>query len=165
MPSPDRIANDVHFVGATTFLGSVAMPDGSITSDMISSNLIDATKLRRRLSHKYFQDGTIADSKETIHIVYGNTGTLIGFQVAVTEVVTTSNSIVDVDLLVNGSSVLSAVVQITNSHSVYEVVLGTITTTALVQGDVIEIDIDATVYSGTLPVGLVVITTQDEDPA
>ncbi len=66
-------------------------------------------------------------------------GTLHSFRATMTTTGTTGNS--DFDLLVNGSSVLSAAVNITNSDADNIVTTGTISSTALAAGDRVTIKV------------------------
>lgn len=63
---------------------------------------------------------------------------------------------VDVDLLKNGSSILSSAIQLTDADSARELKDGTsnLTSTTLAAGDVLELDFTATAGGGTLADGV-----------
>jgi len=166
MATPNKIHQDVMYYGAVKYLSTLEMPNNSITSDMISTtDPIVSTKLQRRIAHKYFQDGTIADDQEGMHIVYGSTGILVGFECCITETAIVGDSTVNVDLWLNGSTILTGTVNFTSAHAVRTVLTATFSALPLADDDVLEVEVDATVSSGTLPVGLLCILTHDEDAA
>ena len=58
------------------------------------------------------------------------------------------------DLLKNSVSILTAAITLDSGQNAYQLVAGTIDTTALAVGDVLEIDITATAGGGTLGKGV-----------
>ena len=128
-------------------------PAGSISDAAIAAGAaIAATKMKHQHHLTYAQDSgaTAADEERVIHVVYGATGTSVSFEVGCI-VTNDGECTITIDLLKNGTTVLSAAPVITSSHSAYELVTGTIGTASLVDGDVLEITI---VTAGTDTVGL-----------
>ena len=72
---------------------------------------------------------------------------------------------VTIDLQKNGVSVLSAVINITSALAANVYIDASITTTTYVADDVFKIVITATAGGGTLPTGLYVQLTTDENPS
>ena len=65
---------------------------------------------------------------------------------------------VTVDLRKNGTTILSGVITLNNTHVAYAEVAGTISSARYVTGDVFEIVLTATAGGGTLPQGVYVNT-------
>jgi hypothetical protein len=69
---------------------------------------------------------------------------------------------ITVDLKKNGTSVLSAPITLNSSSTAYVVQSGTVTTTSLVAGDVLEVVVTATAGGGTLGNGVFAVAQVDE---
>lgn len=132
--------------------GTIQMPSGAITNDNISGDSgaeIDADKLQ----HVY-KPGTNFDlaiggtpaTREEIVFVASTAGTIRAFHALLNDTGTSTS--VSFDLKVNGSSVLSATVDITHSTSDRDVVDGTISSPSLAVGDVVSIAMTATSTTG-----------------
>lgn len=157
-----RIEGDHHFVGTVTG-ASLTPSDSTITNAKVAAAAaIAADKMEHRWRKTFSQDGLPAAETHVIHIVRGATGTINEFAVTLGEAKLSSGT-VDVDLLKNGSSVLSAAVQLDSADALYDVLTGTISSASVVVDDVLVINI--TVSSPVGAAGLGVQLEIDEDPA
>jgi hypothetical protein len=142
-------------------------PVGSVVNGSIAAAAgIAATKLEHPIRCTVAQESGTASTDQTlvVHSVYGATGTLIAFEVGcVTPPV--GAAVVEVDLKVNGSSVLSAAVQLTSATAAYTPAAGTISSADLSDGDCIEIEIDETTGGGTQAEGVYANVVIHEDAA
>lgn len=160
-----RLDGDVYVVGnlnsRTRTYPALSITDAAIAA----AAAIGAAKQIHRHHLTYAQDSgaTAADEERVIHVVYGATGTSVSFEVGCI-VTNDGECTITIDLLKNGTTVLSSAPVITSSHSAYELVTGTIGTSTLSDGDVLEITI---VTSGTDTVGLGAFCSLvlNEDPA
>ena len=95
--------------------------------------------------------GIQSDDTRVIHVVKGATGTIVSFSAgAITACV--GDASVDVDLYLNGVSVLSAAITLDNTDSDYDVTEGTLSTTAVTSDDVLSVVV--TIDNGTYPAGV-----------
>ena len=97
------------------------------------------------------------DERRCVHNVLGVTASLISVRAGVL-VAAAGNSTVTVDVYKNGSTVLSSVITLNSSTVIRTETSGTLSTspTSLAVGDCLEVVIDATVGTGTLPQGVYV---------
>ena len=145
MTTPSRFEGDAYFTGSVSAKEVVLSP-GSVTNAKVGAGAgIVATKLEHQYEKGYAQesDTVSTDEARPIHAVYGATGTVIAFQVGSIVPPNGAGAEVTVDLLKNGTTILTSAVVLTTSHTARQVVAGVIGTTALVVGDVLEIDIVA----------------------
>jgi len=141
MAEPSRIIGEQHFMDDVVFNDTVTLPDSTVTNAKVSASAaIAATKLEHQTSKTYAQpsDQTAAFDSQVIHTVYGSTGTIVAFEVGAV-VACTSTSTVDVDLHKNGTSILSSPVEIDSADTAYTLVSGTVSTSTLADGDVLEV--------------------------
>jgi len=159
--------DNVVFRGTATFLGATNIPAGTITDAMVAAA---AGVAYSKLEHQHRcvvaqeSDTSAADETHVAHVVVGTAGTLLEFKIGAV-VANVGAAVVDVDLLKNGVSVLSAPVQIDNGDAAYALVAGTISDTTLAAGDVLEVDIDGTIGGGTLAKGVFAYIDLKEDAA
>jgi len=146
--------------------GPNTIHDPMIVTPTAPGNAIGANKTiqRHRISYAQESATSAADEARVLHVVRGVTGTVLAFDVGCV-VANIGVAIVEVDLLLNGVTMLSAVVEINVGHAAYEIVGGTLASTALVVDDVLEVSIDGTAGAGTLGKGVFAIVTLDETPA
>ncbi len=147
-----RLQGDL-FVPGNIGCRTLTIPAGTVLNAAVGSGAaIAATKLIHQHVKGYAQDSgaTAADEERVIHVVYGTTGTSIAFECGC--VVTNSGECtVTFDVLKNGTTILAAAAEVNSNHTAYELVTATVSTTALVAGDVLEITIAT---AGTNTVGL-----------
>jgi len=91
---------------------------------------------QHRYCHSQGSKETVRKEEGIFHVVYGETGTVLMCEAGIT-IACTGAPTVEVDLLKNGVSILTAVIEIDNADVAYTPVAGTIATTALVDGDVL----------------------------
>ena len=122
-----------------------------LDGDVSSGANIAASKLQQQrfLSTSFNLDrGDTPVATHSTVCIASNAGTLKTFTCSLADTGTTTN--VNFDLKVNGSSVLTAVVNITNSETDDQGYGGTITSSAISAGDVISIDLAVTTSTGAL---------------
>lgn len=137
-------------MGISRLVGQLNIGPGEVGDSEVAS---DADVAASKLEHRY-KCGTNFDlaiggtpvAREEIVFVAQVACTLKIFEAMLNDTGTSTD--VDFDLKVNGSSVLSSTVNITNSNSDREVVEGTISSTALSAGDVVSIELATTSTTG-----------------
>lgn len=135
---------------------SITLPAGSIgNTDIEAAAGIVVSKLQQQRVFEYRQVGTSVTETVPLGIARGTTGTTVDVVVA-SLVAPLSGATVTVDVKKNGTAILSGVVTLNDTHSNYEVVVGTISVTAVADEDVFEAVITATVGGGTLPTGVMI---------
>ncbi len=140
------------------------VPAQTITDAAISATAgIAAGKLQHQHQPVVAQPIGLAAADETrvIHVVRGTAGQAYAFAAGCV-VANVGDSKVEVDLLKNGASILSAKIEINSGHANRAVVAGTIPSGTLAAGDVLEVAIDATVGTGTLGQGTFAVLTVRE---
>jgi hypothetical protein len=148
-------------VQATT----LAIPSGTVVNAGISASAaIDPTKMIQRHTLTVSQESGTSSSDEVwpAHSVFA-TGTLRNFEAGSVAVAVGSDA-VDVDLLVNGASILSAPITLNSSSVIRTPQVATIDTAALADGDLIEVSIDFTDGGGTPAQGVYATLIWDEQP-
>jgi hypothetical protein len=135
--------------------GTATLGDGSIDDDAVAVDAgIQATKLQHQHRAKFAQPNSAATTEtKVIHVVKGATGIVNEFK-AGSIAVAVGNSTVTLDLKKNGVSMLTGVITLDNANTVYIVEAGTLSSTALVAGDVLTVVAVATIGTGTLPTGV-----------
>jgi len=119
------------------------VPAETITNAMVSSSAaITAAKLQHQHQVCHGQPNTAAaDETRVLHVVRGAIGEALSF-VAGSIAKAIDNAICTVDLKKNGASILSSVITLDSAN------------TNRVAGDVLEVVIDGTIGTGTLPTGV-----------
>lgn len=161
-----RIPTDVYVAGNLNAT-SMTFPAGSVgNADIEAATGISASKQQHCFRKVYSQesDTTASDLTRVIHVVTGTSGTLVAVEAGAV-VASGGTDVVDVDLLVNGTTCLSAVIRVDNGDAAYAKVAGTVGTAALSAGDVLEIDINATAGDTSLPKGVFCSVSWLEDYA
>jgi len=159
-----RIEEPGQFRGTVVFL-DLKPNDGSIKKEHVEAGAgIEASKLEHQHRAVYAQESatSAADEARTVHVVHGTAGTLLAFK-AGSVVANIGDSEIAVDLLVNGVSVLTAVITLDSGDAAYAVVAGVIDDDTLSAGDVIEVSVDGTVGTGTLGKGVFAYVDLEED--
>lgn len=161
-----RIEGNVHVTGGLS-ANSMTIPSGSVDNAKIAAGAdISASKLEHQHQITLAQDNGSAATAQTrvVHVVYGTAGTLVAVQ-AGCETPCVGDSTIDVDVHKNGSSILSAAIELSSSESAYELVDGTIATATLAADDVLEVVISVTAGTGTLGQGVFANLVVREDAA
>lgn len=139
-------------------------PAGSITNNAIAAATgIDATKLDHQYQkiHGQARGAINFAERKVLHVVHGATAEVVTFKCGNT-VATTAGSSTTIDLLKNGTTILTATTVLNETNTAYtmEAAAG-FTSTALVQGDVLEVNV--TVSGGAPGNGLFCLLTVRED--
>lgn len=155
-----------YLVTGALVANSVNSRTGSITDAMIAALAgLQASKLQHQYEPEYAQ--TFASNatveRKVVHVVRGASATLVEFQVgASTAAIGAATA--TIDLLKNGSTMLTAAVSLTSATAAFALLAGTLASTALVAGDVLEVNVSAAVAGGgTLAKGLFAEFTIRED--
>lgn len=159
-----QIYGDQNFKGNVT-LSSVTLPDGCVDDDAVAAGAsIAADKLRHQYLPTYAQANTAAvDETRVIHVVHGTTGEVTAF-VAGSIAKAVGDATCTVDLKKNGTTVLTAPITLDSGNTNRVAEAGTISgTVTLAVGDVLEVVIDGTIGTGTLPTGVFCSATVVED--
>lgn len=160
-----RIEGDIHFTGTVT-AGSLIPSSGTVTNAAVSGSAgIVATKLQQQRVVTYSQESTTdaAVERKVIHVVNGATGTVVSFKAgSVTAAVSSGNAVVD--LLKNGTTILSSPITLDNVNTTYVLESASgFASTSLVVGDVLEFKI--TSVASTKPKGVFCQLVLTEDPS
>lgn len=133
---------------------SISLPNGSITDTTISSfAAISAAKLQHQHQPCGGQPNTAAaDETRALHVAQA-VGTVEGFS-AGSIVKAIGDATVTIDLHKNGVSILDSPITLNSSSANRVAQAATIDGGNLVAGDLLEVVIDATIGTGTLPTGL-----------
>lgn len=163
-----RIEGSLH-VNGTLSAASFNPPDSTITRNAqiaTTSDPIGTDKVKHRHTITLALTDHATDSaviRKVVHIVKGATATIESFVAGVT-VAATATGECDVDLKVNGTSVLSADIKLDSANAAFSDEAGTVTSPNLVAGDVVEMAIDATTGANK-PKGVHATVVIDEAPA
>ena len=135
-----RLDGDYHFTGAVT-MNEMNIPAGTIVNtDVAAGAAISASKLESRLELTYAQDRDAMAHRAShiIHSGYGATGDIIAFE-AGCAVIGGAGASVDVDLLLNGTSVLSAAITLDSSNTALTPEEATLATLIYADGGTFEV--------------------------
>lgn len=144
------------YVSGNLSAKTMSIPADTVDNEDVKANAnFAATKLEHQHQKVYAQESDAAASAEdrVIHIVYGTSGQVVGFE-AGSVVACIGDSTITIDLHKNGASILTAPITLDNSNSAYTPEEGTINTSSLSDGDVLEVVITVNAGSGTLGKGV-----------
>lgn len=160
---PESVWQGDHFVNGNFRATSMTLPAGGVSNSQVAAGAgLDTSKLNHRHRFRYSQPNTTATTEtKAIGYVYGATGTLIAFHVG-SIVPNLTTATVTVNLLKNGVSMLTAAVTLNNANTARVSVTGSLASTALVTGDLLEVVVTATAAGGTLATGVYAFATVDE---
>jgi len=167
MATVNQIDGDVIVRGGLRVTGSLTGCADSITDAMVESAAgLDASKLEHNHRAIYAQESatTTTSGAWTMHVVAGATGTLKSFA-AGTVVLNIGAATVTVDLLKNGVSILTAAFILDSSNTAYILEAGTLSSTSVVVGDVLEVKTTAAADGGTVSKGFFAVLDLYEDAA
>lgn len=154
------VASDL-YVNGQLAARTMSIPNGAVDNTAVEAAAgIEASKLEHRFQIVYCQDQIAYADQRVVHVVHGATGDIIAFK-AGSVGVCTSSATMTVDLLVNGSSVLSSAIVLDSSNTTRVVEAATVSSTALVVGDVLEVSV--AVSGTTLGNGLFAVVVMNED--
>lgn len=166
----DKTYNDKVFYGDVTFAGDVNLPDGVVDNADINSDADIAYSKLQHVHHCVIEqaNGSAVADQESIVFIATAPCTILAVEIMILTAAA-GDSTVDVDVKKSTgggafSSILSAAEQIDSTTVVRTLVEATLSgTPTLADGDAIEIVIDATVGTGTLPQGIIVDVTIAEE--
>lgn len=141
-----RIDGDLHVKGSISCAGALAIPSGTVTDDdVVAAAGIAASKLGHQFvkHHSQETDTKTAAGSYVIHTVYGTTNTIQGFEAGSTTLCT-GTAAITVDLVLwragTSASVLDSVITLdVDNLVVYLPEVGTVKTSALVDGDTLQV--------------------------
>ena len=165
MAQTNRITGDTVFVDRLIPQGGIDLPANAVGDDEFKiADPLSAEKQQHQHEKTYAQASaaTAAAESRVVHVVHGATGELIAF-VAGLVGPCVGDSTVSVNLKKNGTTVLSSVVTLDSGDAARATVAGTLSTTALVAGDVLEVTVTVSAGTGTLGTGVFAHVTLHED--
>lgn len=148
---------------------NVVLPANSVGDNQFDADdPLSTTNQRHQHRGRLTQaHGTAAtDERRVVHVARA-AGTVTGVQAGAV-VAATGDSTVTVDVLKNGTTVLTGVITLDSGDAAYAEVSGTVVTTGAedyAAGDVFEVVINATVGTGVLSQGVYADVVFDEGPA
>jgi hypothetical protein len=166
MPQAGYLYGDLQIQGSLYVQGGFTPPANSIVdASVAASAAVAATKLQHQHRAIYAQGSstTAAAATQVIFAVFGATGTVVNFEAGAV-VPNVGAATCTVDLKKNGTSILGAAISLSSSQTARQLVAATISNTALVAGDVLEVVVTATAGGGTLAQGLFATLTVNEMP-
>lgn len=143
MALTNRISGDVVIDGALVLTGALTAPAGSLTNAMIAAAAgIDASKLDSHRNVPAYVAGTPTSSVILAYRV-PSTGTITSFWAGCITVPTGSATCA-VNLKKNGTTCLSATVDLDSSSVAYTSEEGTLTVTSVVEDDILTVELTVT---------------------
>lgn len=167
MATVNRITGDTVFVDRLIPQGGIDLSTNCVGDEQFkTSSPLAAEKQQHQYTKTYAQASatTAAAESRVVHVVRGATAEIIAF-VAGLVGACVGDATVSLNLKKNGTTVLSSVVTLNNGHSARQTVAGTLSTTALVAGDVLEVTVTVSAGTGTLGTGAFAQVTLHEDSA
>ncbi|KKK47116.1 hypothetical protein LCGC14_3158430, partial [marine sediment metagenome] len=158
---------NVHVTGTLT-ANVLAPTTGTVTSDMIVAGVtqqgLAATKLEQMRSITYAQpiDSVTIDQTVVLTLIYGVAGAVVSVR-AGSITPCTGNATVDIDVLKDGTTILSAAIALNNAGVAYTPKSGVIAVSAIAAGDVLTVDISPTVGTGVIATGIYINVVYTED--
>lgn len=158
-----RVESDLH-VGGRLSAQSMTLPTGTVIDASIPAGAnVSSDKLQHRHRCVFNQvHGSVAVTERRPVFWALSVGTIRRIKVG-SVVVNVGAATITVDIRKNGTTILTAIVTLDSGNTVYIAEDGTMTSAALVAGDVLEVVVVATAGGGTLGQGLFVVIDVDED--
>lgn len=145
---------------------SLTLPYNCVGDNQISASagLIAYNKTQKQRACRYTQKygSAVVSERSGIHIGVGS-GSISTF-FGTLSVACAGAATVTVDLLKNGTTVLSGVITLNSGVSAFTYALGTIASANYAAGDVFEVNVTATAGGGTIGQGLTVMLYTNENP-
>lgn len=174
MAEPSRVIGDVVFADDVTFVGTAALPDGTVTNAAVNASAaIAASKLVHRypLSYSQANGADVASQTMLLHVMRA-AGEVVSIEARVTTAPTGGDKAFTVDVLkaADGSgswtSLLSSVITFNSSDSNDTLEVGTlIGSPTLADGNAIRVVVSASGSTGSQGQGLVVTVNVNENPS
>ena len=163
MATRNELSGDYNCTGTWNFSGTHLIPAGTIrNADVSASAAIAATKLEHQFPVSVMLFGpavSVAALTQTIYTVRGATGTIVGFEAWISVVADDASRTIDVDLQKSTAggafaTVCSASSDFTNASTVRVPVAATLSSSSLVDGDLLQIVVSVAGGSGNQATGL-----------
>lgn len=122
------------------------------------------TKLQQKHQPVYSQAGTAAAETRVVHVVLGASGTLVSVAACLVTACT-GDATVTVDLQKNGTTILTAPLELGSGVAAFDLATGTIDAEDLEADDVLTAVVTVDAGTGALGTGLAVVLEIAEDPA
>lgn len=149
-----RIEGNLTYQGAVSYQGTVTLPSETVTNANIRTAAgISADKLEHQFSPVLSQSGTAVGETKVVHVVNGETATVLDFSAGMIAHCT-GDATVTLDLKKNGVSILTGTVGLSSAQSNYQTVAATIASAGLVAGDVLSVVVTVNAGTGSLGTGL-----------
>jgi hypothetical protein len=133
------------------------VPIGALTDAMVSASAnIAATKLQKQFQENYSNTDSATSAlseQRVLHVLRGSTGTLVEFAAGAVVVLTGADTCT-VDLLLNGTSMLTSAIALASADTVRALKFATLASTGLTAGSCLEVKVTVNHGSGTLPKGV-----------
>jgi len=163
----DIVNNDLLVTG-TVSAKALTLTNASITdANVVAAAGVQASKLQHQFTQCYAQPGAnnATVERKVIHVVRGATGTVLEFKVGA-RVAAIGAATATLDLYKNGTTMLTGTISLTSATAAYILLAGTLASSSLAVGDVLEAVVTAaTAGGGTLAIGLFAYLTLREDAA
>lgn len=142
------MAQSVHqgdlFVNGTFYASTMVLASSSVTDTTVQAAAnIAASKLEHQYEITYAQESATdaAAGAWAVHVVKGTTGAIVDFRVGVVVAAAVAGNVI-IDLLKNGSSILSSTITLDSGDAAYSLTQPAgYSSTALAAGDVLEVKI------------------------
>ncbi len=143
---------------------AINMPQNAIDSDaqIKAGTNISADKTQTRIYRSHSQPNTAATAETRTLFIARKTGTVKEIRVG-SIVAATGDSTTTVNVLKNGTTILSSSVVLNNANTARTSVAAAISSSALVAGDWLDVAITISAGTGTLPTGLFVQMEIDQN--
>jgi len=154
---------DTHVAGTLT--AETMVPSlGCVNDNHIQANAgIAASKLEHRFALILSQNGTCVYERRVVALGYGATGDILSFQAGCAVSLPAGDSTVACRVKKNGSNILTTAVVLNSSSVLRTPQEGAFSTDDIVADDVLEIEIEPTAGTGTLPSGVFTQLVFNED--
>jgi hypothetical protein len=163
MATRNELSGDYNCTGSWNFSGTHLIPAGTIRNAEVSASAaIAATKLEHQfpIAIELFGPAvSVAALTKLAYAVRGATGTIVGFEAFISVVADDASRTIDVDLQKSTggaafATVCSASADFTNASTVRVPVAATLSSTSLVDGDLLQIVVTVAGGSGNQATGL-----------
>ena len=172
IPFPSDVT--IVFAGTCDFTGTVALPDGTVTSASFSSvtaDALDADKQEHRIAIPYSQaSGSDVTSETKLLYLARNAGSIKAVEVVPSTAPTGGDKQFTVDVQKSTgaaafATVLSSAVTVSSSSTDRTSQNGSVSSAAYVANDIFQVVITASGSTGSQGQGFTVVLTVDEQPA
>lgn len=172
MAEPTRFIGNATFADDVVFVGTVTLPDGTITNAMVNSGAsIAAAKAVHRSPIVYYQAEGSDVASATASIYHARTaGEIVAVEVCPITAPTGGDKQFTVDVK-NGdastafASVLSAVVTVDNTSVDKTPQTGTVSSATIADGDILQVVVTASGSTGSQGQGVTVVIWVNENPS